>query len=246
MFLTVLSLNFVGDTLQRSLDVGARTARPRMSRRVIHPGPSARAPLLEVDDLRTAFETPAAPWWQGSTASRWGWRPGTRSASWASPARARPCWPTRSHSSSRPATPTSAAACGSPSKLVGLSAKAMRSVWGVEAAIVFQDPMTSLNATMRIGDQITESLRYHLDMSHSEARTMAVALLRSVSIPSPSRLRAYPHQLSGGMRSGSRSPSPWPAGPTCWWPTSPPRSTSPSRSRSSTCSRPRSGSGRWA
>ena len=77
----------------------------------------------------------------------------------------------------------------------------MRSGWGVEAAIVFQDPMTSLNATMRIGDQITESLRYHLDMSHNEARQTAVALLRSVGIPEPeSRLRAYPHQLSGGMR----------------------------------------------
>jgi peptide/nickel transport system ATP-binding protein len=85
--------------------------------------------------------------------------------------------------------------------LVGLSPKAMRSVWGVEAAIVFQDPMTSLNATMRVGDQITESLRFHLDMSRSEARTTAVALLRSVGIPEPeARLRAYPHQLSGGMR----------------------------------------------
>jgi peptide/nickel transport system ATP-binding protein len=85
--------------------------------------------------------------------------------------------------------------------LVGLSPKAMRSVWGVEAAIVFQDPMTSLNATMRVGDQITESLRYHLDMGRTEARQTAVALLRSVGIPEPeSRLRAYPHQLSGGMR----------------------------------------------
>jgi len=85
--------------------------------------------------------------------------------------------------------------------LVGLSAKAMRSVWGVEAAIVFQDPMTSLNATMRIGDQITESLRFHLDMSRSEARATAIALLRSVGIPEPeARLRTYPHQLSGGMR----------------------------------------------
>jgi peptide/nickel transport system ATP-binding protein len=85
--------------------------------------------------------------------------------------------------------------------LVGLSAKAMRSVWGVEAAIVFQDPMTSLNGTMRIGDQITESLRFHLDMSRNDARNAAVALLRSVGIPEPeARLRAYPHQLSGGMR----------------------------------------------
>jgi peptide/nickel transport system ATP-binding protein len=85
--------------------------------------------------------------------------------------------------------------------LVGLSARAMRSVWGVEAAIVFQDPMTSLNATMRVGDQITESLRFHLDMSRSEARATAIALLRSVGIPEPeARLRTYPHQLSGGMR----------------------------------------------
>jgi peptide/nickel transport system ATP-binding protein len=85
--------------------------------------------------------------------------------------------------------------------LVGLSAKAMRSVWGVEAAIVFQDPMSSLNATMRVGDQITESLRFHLDMSRNDARNTAVALLRSVGIPEPeARLRTYPHQLSGGMR----------------------------------------------
>jgi peptide/nickel transport system ATP-binding protein len=85
--------------------------------------------------------------------------------------------------------------------LVGLSPKAMRSVWGVEAAIVFQDPMTSLNATMRVGDQITESLRFHLDMSRGEARKIAVALLRSVGIPEPeARMRTYPHQLSGGMR----------------------------------------------
>ena len=85
--------------------------------------------------------------------------------------------------------------------LVGLSAKAMRSVWGVEGAMVFQDPMTSLNGTMRVGDQITESLRYHLDMSRGEAHATALALLRSVGIPEPeARIRAYPHQLSGGMR----------------------------------------------
>ena len=86
-------------------------------------------------------------------------------------------------------------------ELVGLSPKAMRDVWGVQAAMVFQDPMTALNATMRVGDQITESLRFHLDMSRSEAREMAVALLRSVGIPEPAqRIKVYPHQLSGGMR----------------------------------------------
>ena len=86
-------------------------------------------------------------------------------------------------------------------ELVGLGAKAMRDVWGVQAAMVFQDPMTALNATMRVGDQITESLRFHLDMGRSEARKTAISLLRSVGIPEPAeRVKVYPHQLSGGMR----------------------------------------------
>jgi peptide/nickel transport system ATP-binding protein len=86
-------------------------------------------------------------------------------------------------------------------ELLGLSARAMRDVWGVQAAMVFQDPMTALNATMRVGEQITESLRFHLDMGRAEARQTAIALLRSVGIPEPERrIKAYPHQLSGGMR----------------------------------------------
>jgi peptide/nickel transport system ATP-binding protein len=86
-------------------------------------------------------------------------------------------------------------------ELLGLSPRQMRSVWGVQAAMVFQDPMTALNATMRVGDQITEGLRFHLDMGRREARDTAVALLRSVGIPEPEkRLQSHPHQLSGGMR----------------------------------------------
>jgi peptide/nickel transport system ATP-binding protein len=77
----------------------------------------------------------------------------------------------------------------------------IRKAWGVEMSMIFQDPMTALNPTMRIGKQITESLRKHLNMSRSEANETAVALLRSVGIPGPEkRLRVYPHQLSGGMR----------------------------------------------
>ena len=77
----------------------------------------------------------------------------------------------------------------------------MRSVWGAEMAMVFQDPMTSLNPVMKIGNQITESLRYHLDMDKGEANETALALLQSVGIPEPAqRLDEYPHQLSGGMR----------------------------------------------
>jgi peptide/nickel transport system ATP-binding protein len=77
----------------------------------------------------------------------------------------------------------------------------MRSVWGSEMAMVFQDPMTSLNPVMKIGKQITESLRFHLDMDKGQAKDTAVALLASVGIPEPAqRVNEYPHQLSGGMR----------------------------------------------
>ena len=74
-------------------------------------------------------------------------------------------------------------------------------IWGTEMAMVFQDPMTSLNPVMKIGNQIAESLRYHLDMPKDEARETALALLKSVGIPEAERrLDQYPHELSGGMR----------------------------------------------
>ena len=77
----------------------------------------------------------------------------------------------------------------------------MRGYWGTQMAMVFQDPMTSLNPVMRIGNQITESLRYHLDVTKDYANETALALLQSVGIPEAERrLREYPHQLSGGMR----------------------------------------------
>ncbi len=86
-------------------------------------------------------------------------------------------------------------------EIAGQSHAAMRSLWGTEMAMVFQDPMTSLNPVMKVGNQITESLRYHLDMEKGEARETAIALLRSVGIPEPAqRVNEYPHQLSGGMR----------------------------------------------
>ena len=85
--------------------------------------------------------------------------------------------------------------------LSGLSVREMTHVWGVELASVFQDPMTSLNPTLRIGDQLTESLWYHLGLRRHELHRHALALLRSVGIPEPEkRLREYPHELSGGMR----------------------------------------------
>jgi peptide/nickel transport system ATP-binding protein len=82
-----------------------------------------------------------------------------------------------------------------------LSAKAMRDFWGTEMAMIFQDPMTSLNPVMKIGRQITESMVQHLGMPKGDAVAAAERLLSDVRIPEPKRrLEEYPHQLSGGMR----------------------------------------------
>jgi peptide/nickel transport system ATP-binding protein len=86
-------------------------------------------------------------------------------------------------------------------RLDQLGAAELRDYWGTQLAMVFQDPMTSLNPVMRIGRQITESLEYHFDMDRKEARQTALTLLTSVNIPEPARrLKQYPHELSGGMR----------------------------------------------
>jgi oligopeptide transport system ATP-binding protein len=85
--------------------------------------------------------------------------------------------------------------------LLKLSEKQMQNVRGSKIAMVFQDPMTSLDPTMRIGRQIEESLKKHLGLSGQRAKERAVDLLRKVGIPYPEqRIRQYPHQFSGGMR----------------------------------------------
>jgi oligopeptide/dipeptide ABC transporter ATP-binding protein len=77
----------------------------------------------------------------------------------------------------------------------------LRDLWGAQISMIFQDPATALNPVVRIGRQVTESLRYHLAMSKQDAKETAIALLRSVGIPEPEqRLRWYPHQFSGGMQ----------------------------------------------
>ena len=76
-----------------------------------------------------------------------------------------------------------------------------RHVWGVEVAMIFQDPMNSLNPVMPVGRQIGEGLRYHRRLRREAAMARARELLEQVGIADPDRrLREYPHQLSGGMR----------------------------------------------
>ena len=85
--------------------------------------------------------------------------------------------------------------------LLRLGASQMRAVRGKQMAMIFQDPMTSLNPVLTIGRQITEVLRTHLHMDKDAARKEAASLLDRVGIPSAGeRLRDYPHQFSGGMR----------------------------------------------
>ena len=80
----------------------------------------------------------------------------------------------------------------------------MRGLWGTEMAMVFQDPMTSLNPVMKVGNQITESLRHHLDMDKGEARETAIALLRSVGHPRarPAGERSTPTSSPAACASG--------------------------------------------
>jgi oligopeptide/dipeptide ABC transporter ATP-binding protein len=86
-------------------------------------------------------------------------------------------------------------------ELTGLTERRMEDVRGREVGMIFQEPMTSLNPSFRVGEQIAEVLRRHRGMSGSAAARRAVELLDSVGIPAAAaRARAYPHQLSGGMR----------------------------------------------
>src|SRR5438445_7552605 len=83
--------------------------------------------------------------------------------------------------------------------LLELSNAEMRDVRGNDIAMIFQDPMTSLNPVFTVGEQIAEALRLHRNLSRKDARAGAIDAMREVAIPDPDlRVNDYPHQLSGG------------------------------------------------
>lgn len=85
--------------------------------------------------------------------------------------------------------------------MLEMSMKEVRGIRGNRIAMIFQEPMTSLNPVFKIGRQISESARYHLKLSKKEAAERAVEMLRKVGIPRPEKIaQQYAHQLSGGMR----------------------------------------------
>ena len=85
--------------------------------------------------------------------------------------------------------------------LLKKSEQEMEDIRGKEIAMIFQDPMTSLNPVLTVGRQLTESLRVHLGHTQEQAEKRAVALLEQVGIPDPARrVQDFPHQFSGGMR----------------------------------------------
>ena len=85
--------------------------------------------------------------------------------------------------------------------LLSLSESEMRQIRGDDIAMIFQDPMTSLNPVYTVGEQIAEALRLHRKLDRKAARAAAIAAMKEVAIPDPARRAGdYPHQLSGGMR----------------------------------------------
>jgi oligopeptide/dipeptide ABC transporter ATP-binding protein len=86
-------------------------------------------------------------------------------------------------------------------ELVGMPAAKRRKLMGPEIAMVFQEPMTALNPVARVAEQIAEGPRRHLGLSKTQARTLAIEMMAKTGIPDPERrARAYPHELSGGLR----------------------------------------------
>ena len=219
LVVTILLVNRLCDALRDAFDprVGALMPAASLGQALAGPlaprpegdppAPNPREPLIQVVDLETRFETPAGPIRpvdgvtftirRGETVALVGESGSGKSLTGLSIIGLVP----------RPAGRISRGAVhftgrdGVSRDLVRLSGQELESVRGNEIAMIFQEPMTSLNPVYRVGDQIEEAVRRHRRVGASEARVVAVAMLARVGIPDPLR-RAddFPHQLSGGMR----------------------------------------------
>ncbi|HTX90458.1 MAG TPA: ABC transporter ATP-binding protein [Anaerolineales bacterium] len=158
--------------------------------------------LLQVNDLRTRFHTPEGTVYavngisfhvdEGETLAVVGESGCGKSVSMLSVLKLIP---------TPPGEIAGGTALFSSQDLLKKSEDEMTAVRGKEIAMIFQDPMTSLNPVLTIGKQITESLRTHMSMDQKTAENRAVELLELVGIPeAKNRLGDYPHQFSGGMR----------------------------------------------
>ena len=205
MFLTILAFNLIGDVLAKRFDVReSRGCEHRQARSGLQPPRTIGARCSRSPTSRRTSVTAAR---HGARRRRRephrssGARP---SASWASPARARRSCRARSWACSRSATSIARGHRAVRGHRAHRPCRAgrRRRIWGREMAMIFQDPMTSLNPVMKIGNQITESLQHpprHVE-GDADATRRAAPATTSAS-PSPTAASSeYPHQLSGGMR----------------------------------------------
>ena len=159
------------------------------------------APLLDVADLRTTFHTPVGPL-VAVDGVEWSLRRGARLGVVGESGSGKSVM---SRSIMRLLPKSKVTSTGEVSfdgvDMMSLGRRDLLEMWGPQLAMVFQDPLGSLNPVMKIGKQVGEGLRVHRDLSARAARSAALDLLEEVGIPEPHRrIDEYPHQLSGGMR----------------------------------------------
>ncbi|MCY3893920.1 MAG: ABC transporter ATP-binding protein [Acidimicrobiaceae bacterium] len=159
------------------------------------------SPLLDIAELRTTFHTPVGPL-VAVDGVEWSLRRGTRMGVVGESGSGKSVM---SRSIMRLLPKSRVTSTGTVAfdgiDMMSLGRRELLEMWGPQLAMVFQDPLGSLNPVMKIGKQVGEGLRVHRDLSARAARSAALDLLEEVGIPEPHRrIDEYPHQLSGGMR----------------------------------------------
>ena len=162
---------------------------------------SDESPLLDIAELRTTFHTPVGPL-VAVDGVEWSLRRGARLGVVGESGSGKSVM---SRSIMRLLPKSKVTSTGEVSfdgiDMMSLGRRDLLEMWGPQLAMVFQDPLGSLNPVMKIGKQVGEGLRVHRDLSARAARSAALDLLEEVGIPEPHRrIDEYPHQLSGGMR----------------------------------------------